>query len=193
MLAKENLPDRSTAPTFCPTTNLPSLLNGDVLLQIHPQSTWSGAVTAQIYLPMNASQVWQKLTDYACWTQYFPDVTHSEILHHGISTTSGATIKKQVKRIYQAASKAFLMVTAKVEVHLKVLETHHQRIQFFLESGSFNDFAADLHLQPHGDGTILSYSVKATPMIPVPGVLIEQAMQMDLPTNLKQMRQVMCG
>jgi carbon monoxide dehydrogenase subunit G len=172
--------------------NLLALLNGDVLLETHRHSAWGGAVTAQIYLPLDLQQVWQQLTDYSRWTQYFPDVTHSEILHHGIATAGGATIKKQVKRLYQAASKAFLMITAKVEVYLKVLETQHQRIQFFFESGSFNEFSADLQLQACGEGTILSYSVKATPTIPVPGMFIEQAMQMDLPTNLRQMRRVMC-
>jgi carbon monoxide dehydrogenase subunit G len=179
-------------PSISAPAHLPALLKGDVVLQTHQHSAWGGAVTAQIYLPLSPQQVWQKLTDYSRWTQYFPDVTHSEILHHGISHPSGTTIKKQVKRLYQAASKAFLMLTAKVEVYLKVLETQHQRIQFFFESGSFNDFAADLQLQPHGEGTILSYSVQATPTIPVPGLFIEQAMQMDLPTNLRQMRRVMC-
>jgi carbon monoxide dehydrogenase subunit G len=172
--------------------NLPALLNGEVLLKTRPHSIWGGSVTAQIYLPLSPQQVWQKLTDYSCWTQYFPDVTHSEVIHQGISTTSGATLKKQVKRLYQAASKAFFLLTAKVEVYLKVLETQHQRIQFYFESGSFNDFAADLQLQPHGEGTILTYSVQATPNIPVPGAFVEQAMKMDLPTNLRQMRQVMC-
>ncbi|MBE9031771.1 SRPBCC family protein [filamentous cyanobacterium LEGE 11480] len=194
MLAQDTPPDFSaSSPKIASSVNLPALLNGDVLLETHAHSAWGGAVTAQIYLPLDPQQVWQKLTDYGRWTQYFPDVTHSEILHHGISTAGGATIKKQVKRLYQAASKAFLMLTAKVEVHLKVLETHHQRIQFFFESGSFNEFSADLQLKPHGDGTILSYSVQATPMIPVPSLFIQQAMQMDLPSNLRQMRRVMCG
>jgi carbon monoxide dehydrogenase subunit G len=186
------IPADLAAPTLESPLNLPALLNGEVLLKTRPHSAWGGSVTAQIYLPLSPQQVWQKLTDYSLWTQYFPDVTHSEIIHNGISTASGTAIKKKVKRLYQAASKAFFLLTAKVEVYLKVLETQHQRIQFYFESGSFNDFAADLQLQPHGDGTILTYSVQATPMIPVPGAFVEQAMKMDLPSNLRQMRQVMC-
>jgi carbon monoxide dehydrogenase subunit G len=201
MLAQETPPIASSTASLASSativrgpngSNLLALLNGDVLLETHRHSAWGGAVTAQIYLPLDLQQVWQQLTDYSRWTQYFPDVTHSEILHNGIATVGGATLKKQVKRLYQAASKAFLMITAKVEVYLKVLETQHQRIQFFFESGSFNEFSADLQLQACGEGTILSYSVKATPTIPVPGLFIEQAMQMDLPTNLRQMRRVMC-
>jgi carbon monoxide dehydrogenase subunit G len=191
MLAQQN-PSDSAIDVPVPS-NLPALLKGEVLLQTHPHSAWGGAVTAQIYLPLSPQQVWHKLTDYSCWTKYFPDITHSQIIHNGIATASGTTIKKQVKRLYQAASKAFFLITAKVEVYLKVLETQHQRIQFVLESGSFNDFSADLQIQPHGEGTILTYSVKATPTIPVPGIFIEQAIQMDLPTNLRQMRQVMCS
>jgi carbon monoxide dehydrogenase subunit G len=196
MLAQKTPPTTSliaTSTTIDRSANLTALLQGDVILETHQHSAWGGAVTAQIYLPLDLQQVWQQLTDYSRWTQYFPDVTHSEILHHGIATVGGATLKKQVKRLYQAASKAFLMITAKVEVYLKVLETQHQRIQFFFESGSFNEFSADLQLQACGEGTILSYSVKAIPTIPVPGLFIQQAMQMDLPTNLRQMRRVMCG
>jgi carbon monoxide dehydrogenase subunit G len=193
MLAKQNPSDLASIPARHAPIELSALMNGEVLLKAHSHSAWGGAVTAYIYLPLSTQQVWQQLTDYSCWTKYFPDVTHSEVIHNGIATASGCTIKKQVKRLYQAASKAFFLITAKVEVYLKVLETHHQRIQFFLESGSFNDFAADLQLQAHGEGTILTYSVQATPNIPVPGMLIEQAIQMDLPTNLRQMRRVMCG
>jgi hypothetical protein len=105
----------------------------------------------------------------------------------------GVSLKRQVKRLYQAANKAFLLFTAQVEVYLKVLETQNQRIQFYLESGSFQDFSADLQLQTCGEGTVLTYSVQATPLIPVPGIFIEQAIQMDLPANLKQMRQVLCA
>ncbi|PSB19248.1 cyclase [Phormidesmis priestleyi ULC007] len=169
-----------------------SLLNGEILLKTRSYTAWGGAVTAQMYLPVSPAQVWQQLTDYPRWTLFFPDITRSEVVHNGISGSS-TVLKRQVKRIYQKASKAFLFLTAQVEIHLKVLETQHQRIQFYLESGSFRDFSADLQLQACGDGTILTYSVQATPTIPIPGVLIEQAIQFDLPTNLKQMRRVICG
>ena len=188
----ETLTDLASSAITSPTS-LPALLKGEILLTTRPYSPWGGAVTAHMYVPLTPQQVWQKLTDYHCWTQYFPDITHSEVIHHGINTAGNLPLKKQVKRLYQAASKAFLFITAKVEVYLKVLETQHQRIQFFFESGSFSDFAAELHLQPHGEGTILTYSVQATPAVPVPSPLIEQAIQLDLPCNLRQMRRVMCG
>lgn len=163
-----------------------ALMQGEIILKTQAHSAWGGAVTAQMYLPIALPIVWQQVTDYPRWTQYFPDVTRSEI-RQVISRHSGA------KRIYQAASKAFLIFTAQVEITLKVLETQQQRIQFFLESGSFSDFRADLQLQAHGEGTILTYSVQATPTIPVPSFLIEQAIRLDLPANLRQMRSVICG
>lgn len=169
-----------------------ALLRGEILLATRTYSAWGGAVTAQLYLPLAPAQVWHQITDYPRWTQYFPDITHSEILHNGIGGTGSTLLKRQVKHLYQSASRAFLIFTAQVEIYLKVLETQHQRVQFYLESGSFSDFAADLQLQACGDGTILTYAVQATPTIPVPGILIEQAIQKDLPTNLKQMRRVMC-
>jgi hypothetical protein len=54
--------------------------------------------------------------------QYFPDVTKSEVLHRG-----------EVKRLYQVAKKAFLFLTAQVEIYLNVFEVLGQHIQFRLE------------------------------------------------------------
>jgi carbon monoxide dehydrogenase subunit G len=170
-----------------------TLLQGEILLTTRAYSAWGGAVTAQMYLPLTPVEVWQQLTDYSRWTQYFPDVTHSQVLHSGINASNSEMLKRQVKRLYQKASKAFLVFSAQVEIYLKVLETQQQRVQFYLESGSFSDFLADLSLEACGNGTILTYSVQATPTIPVPGILIEQAIRLDLPTNLRQMRRVMCG
>ncbi|MCY7321128.1 MAG: SRPBCC family protein [Phormidesmis sp. CAN_BIN36] len=194
---KPNSLQRSTEPS----SDIPeirdaqrnSLLNGEILLKTRSYTAWGGAVTAHMYLPVSPAQVWQQLTDYPRWTLFFPDITRSEVVQGGITDSSGAVLKRQVKRIYQKASKAFLFLTAQVEIHLKVLETQQQRIQFYLESGSFHDFSADLQLQACGDGTILTYSVQATPTIPIPGMLIEQAIQFDLPKNLQQMRRVICG
>jgi Polyketide cyclase / dehydrase and lipid transport len=160
------------------------------LLSTPSHSAWGGAVTAQMYLPMTRSQVWLQLIDYPRWVQYFPDMVRSEILLRSDSPN------RSYKRIYQVASKAFLMFSAQVEVYLKVFETvldARQHIQFRLERGHFSDFAADLNLQDHETGTVLTYSVQATPTIPVPTQLIQQAIRMDLPDNLRKMRQVLCA
>ncbi|MBW4468847.1 MAG: cyclase [Stenomitos rutilans HA7619-LM2] len=196
----------STAPALTrATTSLPHLipqqhgdlyakplLDGEILLKTRPHSAWGGAVTAQMYLPISRTTAWRQLTDYSRWVQYFPALTRSEILHRNNSELSHRSSVDGYKRLYQVASKAFLFLTAQVDIYLKVIETTHQQIQFRLESGSFHDFAADLTLQDYGDGTLLTYSVQATPTIPVPSVLIQQAIQMDLPDNLRTMRQVLC-
>jgi hypothetical protein len=165
-----------------------SLLQGDVL--ISTTLTESGAaVTAKMYVPMVRSLTWQKLTDYSKWVYYFPDIVQSQVLE----------VKKQSKshpvtrRLYQVARKAFLMFSAQVEIYLQVFEILNQKIQFRFERGTFSDFSADLTLEDYGQGTLLTYSVKATPLIPVPSFLIEQAIRHDLPGNMKTMRSVMCA
>lgn len=164
-----------------------ALLSGEILLEVRSHSAWGGACTASMYLPMLRSHAWQQLTDYPRWVQYFPDLIRSEVLHRGDSLTGKS------KRLYQIARKAFLIFTAEVEIYLKVFEVVQQQIQFRMEKGSFIDFAADLKLQDCGNGTILTYSVQATPIIPVPSIFIQQAMHLDLPTNMRKMRQVLCG
>lgn len=172
--------------------HLHGLLNGDISLQTRSHSAWGGAVTAQIYLPMERSQIWQQLIDYPRWVQYFPDLTHSEVIGHN------SDLHRTGKRLYQVASKAFLLFSAQVEIYLRAFETAHQTIQFHLEKGSFTEFAAELNLVDvkamglSANGTILTYAVQATPVFPVPSALIQEAMRFDLPTNLRKMRQVLC-
>ncbi|MCA1993985.1 MAG: cyclase [Coleofasciculus sp. S288] len=173
--------DNNSAPILA-WNQQKALLQGEILVETRSHSAWGGAVTAHMYLPIARSHVWQQLTDYPRWVQYFPDVIQSEVLHRG-----------EVKRLYQVAKKAFLFLTAQVEIYLNVFEVLGQHIQFRLEKGTFTDFTADLKLQDCGNGTLLTYSVQATPNIPVPTIFIQQAMHMELPENMRKMRQVMCS
>ncbi len=94
-----------------------ALLQGEILVETRSHSAWGGAVTAQMYLPIARSKVWQQVTDYPRWVQYFPDVTKSEVLHG-----------REVKRLYQVAQKGFLFLTAQVEIYLNVYEVLGQLI-----------------------------------------------------------------
>ncbi|MFN6563282.1 MAG: SRPBCC family protein [Nostoc sp. ChiSLP01] len=157
------------------------LVQGEILVETRSHKAWGGAVTAWMYLPMVRSQVWQQLTDYPRWVQYFPDITKSEVIHKG-----------EAKRLYQAAQKAFLFFTAQVEIYLNVVEVLGQQIQFRMEKGTFEDFDAHLELKDCGNGTLLAYTVQATPNIPIPSIFIQQAMNFELPANMRKMRQVIC-
>jgi hypothetical protein len=157
------------------------LLQGEVFVETRSHTAWGGAVTALMYLPIARTHAWQQLTDYPRWVQYFPDVTKSEVLQRG-----------EVKRLYQAAQKAFLFFTAQVDIYLNVVEELGQKIQFRLEKGNFHDFNANLVLEDCGSGTLLEYTVQATPTIPIPSIFIQQAMNLELPANMRKMRQVLC-
>lgn len=162
-----------------------ALLKGEIALETQPYSAWGGAVTAQMYLPLERSLIWQRLTDYPRWTQYFPSLIQSRV----IAESQGC------KHLYQAAGKTFLMFTAQVEIYLKVTETIHplrDQIQFQLEQGTFNNFAAWLKLQDHQSGTLLTYSVQAKPSIPIPTRIIQEGIRFDLPRNMRSLRRVIC-
>lgn len=162
-----------------------SLLSGEILLEAQVYLAWGGAVKAKMYLPLSQTQVWQQLTNYPRWVDYFPDLTHSEILQK-----SG--LNQPCQYLYQAASKSFFHLSAKVEAYLRVYEIAQQTIQFRLEKGSFLNFSADLNLQSNGNGTLLTYTVQAVPSFPVPAFFIQQMMAFALPANMRQMRQVLC-
>jgi hypothetical protein len=163
-----------------------ALLRGDIL--IAPQTHYQGAasVMAQMYVPLPRTQIWPQVTNYRRWTQFFPNITHSEVLE------TVKTASHRYRRLYQVGCKGFMVLTAQVEIYLRVFETACDRIQFRLEQGTFSHFAADLHLQDLNGGTLVTYAVQAAPTIPVPAFLIEQAMKTDLPGNMRQMRQVLC-
>ncbi len=160
------------------------LHQGDVLVKTRAHTVCGGALDARMYLPLERSQVWSQLTNYHRWTQFFPDVTQSRVIDNQQPQLG--------RRIYQAAEKSFLFITAQVNLYLRVFELEQQHIRFQFEKGSFSDFTADLMLSDFKQGTILHYSVSATPLIPVPSFFVEQAMKMDLPVNLRHMRQQLC-
>jgi hypothetical protein len=141
-----------------------------------------GSVSAKMYVQASRHALWQKLTRYSRWVEYFPNITQSKVLE----------TNQQVHRLYQVGRKAFLAIAAEVEIYLKVYEEPFYSIQFRLEKGTFKDFGADLTLQDWQNGTLLTYTVQATPLIPVPSFLIEQGMRQDLPGNMEHMRRVLC-
>ncbi len=162
-----------------------ALLNGEVITQIDPNTPAAAAVTATIHIPLTRDEVWQQLTNYSRWTAFFPDITRSDVT---------AELSPRSKRISQAACKTFLMLNIAVEIQLQVDEIPQESIRFsMVDSGgiSFRDFAAVLELKDLGNSTELSYTVQATPSIPVPGMFIEQAMKFDLPCNMRHLRKVL--
>jgi hypothetical protein len=190
----------ATSPNLvCPNSLQPlhtdrqlvSLLNGEIAVTTRSHTAWGAAVTAQMYLPLERAIAWAQLTDYPRWVQYFPDLARSEIIHHS-ENKEGNQIVDIRKRLHQVAKKSFLLLSIQVDAYLNVVETAYQRIQFHLESGSFADFSADLKLQDCNSGTLLTYTVQATPLIPVPSIFIQQAIQLDLPANMRNMRQILC-
>ena len=165
------------------------LLQGKVLLNTHPHSAWGAGVISRMYLSQPVEKIWQQVTTYSRWTEYFPHITHSEELPQPQGHPE--------KRLYQAARKDFLLLKMEVEVYLRVREvvqpnrTH--QVWFRLERGNFADFNANLRLEPLEGGTLLTYEVQATPTIPVPSVLLQEAIRIDLPANLQKMRQALLG
>lgn len=185
MSSPSSVVDQTLSPL--PHWQMVDLLQGEILLDVRSHTHWGGAVTAKMYLPRMRSHIWSQLTNYSRWVRFFPDIVKSEILEHASQTA------EQTHRLYQAARKTFFLLSVDIEIFVRVSERFQEGIQFSLERGSFSDFTADLTLQDCGEGTILTYSVAATPLIPVPSIFIQEAIRADLPGNMKHMRQALCS
>ncbi len=159
-----------------------ALQQGRILVDTQAHGLSGGSVTAKMYVSANRADLWEQLTDYSRWVEYFPNITQSQVLSED----------RHSRRLYQVGRKAFLAIAAQVEIYLKVYENPQRSIQFRMERGTFKDFSADLILQDWQRGTLLTYTVQATPLIPVPSFLIEQGMRQDLPGNMENMRRVLC-
>lgn len=159
-----------------------ALHQGRILVETYSHGLMGAGVTAKMYVEVSRTDLWAKLTHYSRWAEYFPNITRSEVI----------ASNQNVHRLYQVGRKAFLAIAAEVEIFLKVYEDAYHSIQFRLEKGNFKDFGADLTLQDWQNGTLLTYSVQATPLLPVPSFLIEQGMRQDLPGNMEHMRKVLC-
>lgn len=169
------------------STDRIALHRGDVILTPMVSSGGGGAVTAHMFVPLQRGLIWPQLTTYRRWTQFFPNIAQSEVLE------TVKTGSQRYRRLYQVGCKGFMRLTARVEIYLKVFETACDTIQFRLEQGTFSHFAADLELKDLPNGTLLTYMVQAKPTIPVPAFMVEQGMKLDLPSNMRQMRQVLCA
>ncbi|MEM6839005.1 MAG: SRPBCC family protein [Cyanobacteria bacterium P01_C01_bin.120] len=159
-----------------------ALQQGRVLIETSPHGLMGGAVTAKMYVKALRANIWAQLTQYSRWVEFFPNISRSEVR----ASNAGA------HRLYQVGRKTFLAIAAEVEIYLTVYEDPYHSLRFRLEKGTFKDFGADLTLQDWQKGTLLTYSVQATPLIPVPSFLIEQGMRQDLPGNMEHMRRVLC-
>ncbi|MEM6518266.1 MAG: SRPBCC family protein [Cyanobacteria bacterium P01_C01_bin.70] len=190
MVSSATVLSPSTRPAFLfgPQTRSHSgrevdiLRRGRVLVETSTHGLMGGAVTAKMYVEAPRADIWAQLTQYPRWVEFFPNISRSEV----------RASQPGVHRLYQVGRKAFLAIAAEVEIYLTVYEDPYHSLQFRLEKGTFKDFGADLTLQDWQNGTLLTYSVQATPLIPVPGFLIEQGMRQDLPGNMEHMRRVLC-
>ncbi|MGK7900061.1 MAG: SRPBCC family protein [Hormoscilla sp.] len=161
-----------------------ALMQGEILVQAKPHQLCGGVAIARMHLPLRRHHLWQQLTDYPRWVEYFPNLTKSQLLPQ--------RDRQGRKRIHQIGCKNFILFSALVEIYLQVTEIPSRQIQFRLESGTFENFSADLDLEDYGNGTLITYSVEATPSFPIPAVFIQQALQLEMPKNMRQMRQVLC-
>ncbi len=161
-----------------------ALRTGQVLITTAPQGLIGGLVSAQLYLPMAGAALWEHLTDYPRWSEYFPNIACSR---HLPPAASGQP------RLYQVGEKSLMGIPTAGELYLQVDESPPEQIHFRLERGIFSAFEATLLFRPWRIGTLLTYTIQATLAVPLPWFVLSQGIQQDLPQNLTHMRQVICG
>ncbi|WP_017325200.1 SRPBCC family protein [Synechococcus sp. PCC 7336] len=150
---------------------------GEILLDYQVLSNRRALVQVEMYLQRPRWQIWQRLTDYANWTQLLPNILKSEVRLQGIE-----------RRLIQAAGFEMPFRSPQVEIELTVRECEGRRVEFELASGSFAEFMATLSLSDCEAGTFVRYSVEALLLWSLPRMAIEHGIRCILPHNLKALR-----
>jgi carbon monoxide dehydrogenase subunit G len=164
---------------------LDPLANGDVLVEASVRSAREAEVEITLHLPLPRAYVWQHLSDYTRWSEFFPNLLCSRVVESHPEAWRG-------KLLHQVAGLPFLDLGPKVDIYLRAFEIEHKSIRFKLIRGSFTNFAAELRLDDREQGTLLTYRVEAQLAFPVPPFLIRQGIQGAFLSNLKHMRRMLC-
>lgn len=166
-------------PTLSPRDRA-ALAAGELLLTTRSHGLTGGQASITLAFAPRPAEVWAQLTDYPRWVDYLPDLTQSEIL----PATNDRTRLRQVGR------KSILGFTAEAALDLQVEALAPYRLRFDLERGGLAEFTATFTLTPWRQGTLVTFTGRATPLFPIPGWVVEQVMRHGLPMNLRHMRRV---
>ena len=161
---------------------LSKLRSGEILMDYHVASGREAKVQVNLMLNRSRREVWQQLTNYENWTALLPNIVTSAEIGEGYP-----------KRIRQAAGFQMFGLVPQVQIELLVREQPEREIVFEGVSGSFKAFQSVLTLQECKEGVLLTYSVTAELLLPMPKVAIEQGILKILPRNLKHLRDQLRG
>lgn len=156
---------------------LPKLRAGEILLDYEILSDSEAIVQVQMLLNRSRHWVWKQLSNYDNWTELLPNVVSSTVVERGYPL-----------RIRQAAGFQLFGLVPQVQVELLVRERNQREILFEGVSGSFKAFQAEMALQDCQEGVLLTYSVEAELLWPMPKLVIEQGILQTLSHNLKALR-----
>jgi len=160
----------------------PALLQ-TVEVKTEPVEGRKRKISAKIYIPRPAEQVWQVLTNYEALPDFVPNLGKSDRLEH----PQGGI------RLEQVGTQQLLRFNFSARVVLDIEEVFLQEIRFNMVEGDFNSYSGCWRLEPQmeGDrsGINLSYTVLVWPKRTMPVVFLERRLQHDLPLNLLAIRQ----
>lgn len=173
-----------SSPQSLATGDRSALEQGQVLVTTRSYGFTGGQAQARLLYRLSPEHLWPQVIDYPRWVTYFPDL---------VSSAAIAPTPQGQPRIYQVGRKSVLGLDFSMELHLRVKFPAPHRVEFTLERGTLADFNASFALTPWPGGTLLTFTLAAVPLLPLPSIVVEHSLQRELPFNLEQMRRVVGG
>lgn len=137
-------------------------------------------VLAKIIIPSPLEVVWAVITDYDRLSDFIPDLKVSKVLEKKDSDII----------LHQQGESGFMMFNFNVDLILKVVEYHYQKIGFILITGDFDYFEGEWKTESLNEKeTILIYKLIAKPKFYAPKWVVRYMLKRDIPVRLKALRE----
>ena len=137
-------------------------------------------ITAKMKVMGTMNRTWEVMTDYNSLKDFIPDLKVSRV------------IKKRGNEVivYQEGESGLLMFKFSVSVTVKIIERHHQSIEFTKVDGDFDFFEGEWRGEPlSSNETLIVYTLAAKPKFYAPKWVIRSMMKRDIPGRMKALRE----
>lgn len=125
-------------------------------------------------------RTWDVMTDYSSLPEFIPNLKVSRVIEK----------KGDEIILYQEGVTGIMMFKFRIGVTVKIVEHHHQSIEFTKVDGDFEIFEGEWRVVPLTyDETLIIFTLKAKPKFYAPNWVIRSIMKRDIPLGMKALRE----
>ena len=135
---------------------------------------------AEMKVKGTINRTWEVMTDYNSLPDFIPDLKISKVLNR----------RENEIIVYQEGESEFLMFKFRVGVTVKIVEHHHNRVEFTKVNGDFDFLEGEWRVEPlSSNETLIVFTVAAKPKLYIPRWVIRYIMKRAIPVGMKALQE----